>query len=89
MDISIGDNHKAALSNAQQHIQWLQGEQARLETELRYVSRQSQQAQVELIAFLQQAYGFDAQHTAFSLDMERGVIVVPDEVPPAVKTAGE
>lgn len=85
MDISIGDNHKTLLAQAQQHIQWLQSEQTRLEIERQYVARQNQQAQAELVTFLQRTYGIDAQHSAFTLDMERGVIIVPG-VPDATTT---
>ena len=81
-DISIGNNHLAYLTRMQNLLEWLQGEQIRLAIEHQAVMRHGAQLQGELIAFLQQSYGIDAQHTSWTLATERGVIITPDEPQP-------
>lgn len=90
MDISIGDNHKATIAFMQHAVQLYDEEARRLQIETAYVLRQGRQAQTQLIAFLQQSYGVDAAHVTVTVDLERGVITVPDEAPTeAAETAGE
>lgn len=79
MEISIGDNHKTAILLMQHTAQFFAAEAQRLQAETAYVLRQRNQAQGELIAFLQRAYGVDAAHVAVSVDLDRGMIIVPDE----------
>lgn len=80
--ITIQPEHLPAMSRLQHVLEWLQSEQARLQVELQAVARAGAQKQAELVAFLQQSYGLDAQHVPWTLDVERGVIVTPDPEAP-------
>lgn len=88
-DISIGDNHKDYLARAQHLGEHLMAERSRLEAELRYVVGQAQRLDAELKAFLQQSYGLDAQHVPVSIDIERGMLVTPDEPASALEPEPE
>ena len=71
--------HVPHLARVQTLIEWMQGEQTRLVIELQAVQRHGAQLNAEVAALLQQSYGIDAQHTSWTLDTARGVIITPDE----------
>lgn len=77
-DISIGNNHLAYLARMEHVGEWLQAEMARIEMERRTIMGQAQRHSAELIAFLQQSYGIDAQHVPVTVDTARGVLITPD-----------
>jgi hypothetical protein len=80
--ISIGDNHKPHLARLQHIAEHLQAERARLEAELRYVLNAGNRAQAELLSFIQQVYGVDAQHAGIQIDADAGIITTRDIEPP-------
>lgn len=69
------------MARLQHVLEWLQAERARLESELSHVLQAGEREQAKLIALLQHVYGLDAQHVPVTVDVERGVIVTPDEPP--------
>lgn len=75
---TIQPEHLPHLARQQHVLEWLQGERARLEQELRHVLRQGEQQEHILTAFLRSAYDLDAQSTPYTLDVEQGVITTPD-----------
>lgn len=79
METTIGTNHLNYLTRAQHLGEWLQGERVRLEHELRYVITRTQLLDAEIQAFLRGSYGLDAQQNPATIDVERGVIVTPNQ----------
>lgn len=89
-EIAIQPEHQAQLARMQHVLEWLQAERARIEGEYTHVLRQGQQAQAQLGAFLEQAYGLAAHAlTGVMLDVEHGVIRTPDAATPEPATEPE
>ena len=81
MEIHIADEHQAVLARMQHIGEHLASERARLEAELRYVVMQLQRLENDLATTLGNAYGVDSRKQRVTLDMERGVITLPDVAP--------
>lgn len=77
-EIRIQDAHKPALSRSQHVLEWLQGEQQRLQGELAQIAAAGQREQEKLATFLRSVY-----HVEFApgvaLDVDKGTITTPDE----------
>ena len=81
MEISIGVNHLAQLTQIEHVGQFLQAEAARLEYELAYVRTREAALTQELQSFLAQSYGI-APGQRVTLDTARALIIT-DEPQPA------
>lgn len=76
-EIQIEEAHKPLLARAQHVLEWLQGEQQRLQGELAQVLAAGKREQEKLVEFVRQAYGVQLA----SIDADKGVITAPDPAP--------
>lgn len=79
-EIQIEEQHKPALARSQHVLEWLQGEQARLQGELAHVVQAGQREQEKLAAFLRGAYHVELV-PGTQVDAEKGTITTPDPEP--------
>ena len=82
-EITIGDNHRELVARWQHILEWLQGEQSRLDSERFYIIQKGAAIQQEMLYWLHNVYNTPLDGAGVTVDSARGVIVTPDEDPKA------